>query len=329
MHGNYDVTNSGQAVSSWTGPSVWPPANTSGPFVGEVGYNMSWLLGSTVDGIGYDISFDSAPSFYIDGQPQALDANGNVVVNSTLRDFEKAAAGLNAFDPYVSTTQLTPVARYLVDGPTLKAIHMINADPQRTMPFTMFAVPDLYFQTYTPCKGSSQGCLNDAYAWIHGDYSDDIGRTWLGMAGPGVKAGGIDSTTWTDHTDIVPTINALTGLKPDYQPDGRVITQILAASVDAAHHSNLMMQLGAVYKQLNAPYGDFANSLIIASTAAIKSDDATYQSIETQIQSLTAKRDALAQRMKDVLNSNADGSAPLLINAGSQLLTTAATLAGK
>ena len=48
-------------------------------------------------------------------------------------------------------TQLTPVARYLVDAPALKAIHMINADPQRTMPFTMFAEPDYFFQTFSPC----------------------------------------------------------------------------------------------------------------------------------------------------------------------------------
>ena len=83
--------------------------------------------------MGYDISFDSAPSFHIDGQLQAVDANGNVVVNPVLRDFERAAADLKAFDPYVDATQLTTVGRYLVDGPTLKAIHMIDADPRRTM----------------------------------------------------------------------------------------------------------------------------------------------------------------------------------------------------
>jgi hypothetical protein len=291
---------------------------------------MGWLIGSAIDGTGYDISFDSAPSFYIYGQPQATDSSGNVVVNKTLRDFEKAAAGLKAFDPYVDSTQLTPVARYLVDGPALKAIHMINADPQRAMSFTMFSVPDYYFQTYTPCKGSSQGCLNDSYAWIHGDYSEDVGKTWLGMAGPGVKAGGIDDKTWTDHTDIVPTVDALTGLKGDYEPDGRVITQILDLSVDTLQHRSLIAQLGSVYKQLNAPYGDFANSLIIASTNAIKADDATYQSEETQIQSLATQRDALAAQMKEVLNDrNADGRVPHLIKEGNSLLASAASLAGK
>ena len=34
--------------------------------------------------------------------------------------------------------------------------------------------------------------------------------------------------TWIDETDIRPTIMYLTGLKDDYEHDGRVITQILA-----------------------------------------------------------------------------------------------------
>jgi hypothetical protein len=68
-HGRYDVTNNGQSVATWTGPTSWPPAGTTGPLVGEMGYNMSWLLGTSIDSTGYDISFDSAPSFYINQQP--------------------------------------------------------------------------------------------------------------------------------------------------------------------------------------------------------------------------------------------------------------------
>lgn len=327
-HGQYDVTNNGQAVSSWTGPTTWPPAGTNGPLVGEVGYNMSWLLGSTINGTGYDISFDSAPSFYIDGQPQAFDASGNVVVNPLLRAFEKAAAGLKAFDPYVDSTQLTPVANWLVDGPTLKALHMINADPQRTMSFTMFAKPDYYFQTYSPCSGKSQGCVNDSYAWIHGDYSNDIGQTWLGMVGPGVKSGGIDDTTWTDHADIVPTVNTLLGLTPDYQPDGRAIMQILSPQVARRGNGAPFVNLGDTYKQLNAPYGAFARSLIVASTNAIKADDTTYLSVEQKIQSLTAQRDSLAQQMKDVLDGSVAGNIQQLIADGGKLLDAAQALAG-
>lgn len=342
-HGRFDLTNSGQDVSTWTGPATWPPAGINGPLVGEVGYNMYWLLGSKINGTGYDISFDSAPSFYIYGQPQAFDANGHVVVNPVLRAFEKAAAGLKAFDPYLDATQLTPVANYLVDGPTLKALHMINADPQRTMSFTMFAKPDFYFQTVSPCSGKSQGCLNDSYAWIHGDYSNDIGQTWLGMAGPGVKNGAIDNTTWTDHTDIVPTVNTLLGLRPDYQADGRAITQILHPSVAKGGNSEPFTKLGDLYKQLNAPYGAFAHALIVASTAAIKADDATYLSVEQKIQALTTQRDALAQQMKDVLDPQPigegrgehdearfgpKGPSVQLIGEGLKLMAAAQALAG-
>src|SRR5215468_7907832 len=98
QHGIFDVTSNG--TIPFAAPA-WPPAN-NGPFVGEIGYNIKWpgLIGPNVNGVGYDISFDSAPSFYIDGQPQAIDTGGNIVVNPTLRAFEHVAANLEGFDPY-------------------------------------------------------------------------------------------------------------------------------------------------------------------------------------------------------------------------------------
>jgi hypothetical protein len=302
----------------------------NGPLVGEVGYNMKWLLGKTIAGTGYDISFDSAPSFYINGQPQAVDPNGNVVVNPTLRAFEAKAANLKAFDPYVDSTQLTPVARYLVDAPTLKALHMINADPLRTMSFTMFSQPDYFFNAPTPTNPTcpkGQGCVNDGFAWIHGDYHNDIGQTWLGVVGPGVRDGGIDNRTWTDHTDIVPTINALTGLRPDYTPDGRVISQILNPRVAGDQDGQSSQLLGALYKQLDAPYGAFNHFLIVASTNGIKSDDATYLSTEQAIQSLASARDALVAQMRSVLNGDSHGHSQQLIRQGFELLARSAALA--
>jgi hypothetical protein len=327
QHGIFDVTSGG--VSPFVAPA-WPPAAQNGPLVGEVGYNIKWsqLVGPTINGIGYDISFDSAPSFYINNQPQAVDANGNIVVNSTLRAFEQAAANLKAFDPYVDDTDLIPVARYLVDAPTLKAIHMINADGLRTMPFTMFSVPDFFFETFSPCPAPSQGCVNDGFAWIHGDYSNDIGQTWLGIVGPGVKNLGLEDSTWTDHTDIVPTMMALLGLSTDYQPDGRAITQAMTPKVAGGGNGQSFQTLGSVYKQLNAPYGDFNHSLIVASTNGIKSDDVTYVSTEQQIQSLTAQRDVLVVQMKAILNGGFQGHQEQLIRQGQQLLAAAAALAG-
>jgi arylsulfatase A-like enzyme len=324
-HGIFDVTNGGTMPFT---PPAWPPAGINGPLVGEVGYNVKWLLGSTIGGIGYDISFDSAPSFYINGQPQAVDASGNVVLNTTLRAFEKAAANLKAFDPYKNPSLLIPVARYLVDAPTLKAIHMINADPLRTMSFTMFAVPDFFFQSSDPCPSPSQGCVNDGFAWIHGDYANEIGQTWLAVAGPGVRVRGIDHETWSDHADIVPTMMHLAGLSTDYQPDGRVITQALTRPVAKRGNGESFTELGDLYKQLNAPYGAFNHWLIVASTRGIKSDDATYLKTERAIQQLAAQRDALVTQMKGVLNGGDDGHAEQLIRTGLRLLEAAQDLAG-
>ncbi len=320
-HGIFDVTNgaaAGSDSSTWNGPTTWPPAGVNGPLVGEVGYNLPWLMGPSFS--GYDISFDSAPSFYIDGQPQAEDSSGNVVVNPTLRRFEQRAGNLKAFDPYIDSTKLTPVARYLVDEPTLKALHMINADPARNMSFTMFSQPDYFFTTSKFVCPKGQGCVNDGFAWIHGDYSNDIGQTWLGVVGPGVRDDGIDDRTWTDHTDIVPTMDALTGLHPDYTPDGRVITQALNQRADRGEDAHSSQLLGALYKQLDAPYGAFNHFLIVASTNGIKSDDATYQSTERAIQSLAGQRDALVVQMRSVLNGAAHGHSEQMIRQGWELL---------
>ena len=236
-------------------------------------------------------------------------------------------AKLQAFDPYLDSAQLGPVARYIVDAPTLKAIHVINADPQRTLSFTMFVQPDYYFQTFSPCPGTSQGCVNDGFAWIHGDYSNDIGQSWLGIAGPGVNRGGIDHETWTDHTDIVPTMMHLLGLSTDYQPDGRVITQVLTPSAAKGGNGASFTELGNVYKQLNAPYGEFAHSLIVASTRGIKGSDAKYLETERAIQRLTSRRDALVQEMKDALDGHGRRNAPQLVRDGRQLLFAAEVLA--
>ena len=299
-HGIIDLTNGASTSSAaWT-PPAWPPATQNGPLVGEVGMDLKWLFGTMPS--GYDISFDSAPSFYIDGQPQAVDASGHIALNTTLRAFEQRAAAVKAFDPYIDTTQFIPVANYLVDQPTLKALHMINADPQRTMSFTMFSKPDFYFQTFSPCPFPQKACVNAGFAYIHGDYAPDIGQTWLGVVGPGVKNKGVDNRTWSDHADIVPTIMELLGLKTDYLPDGTAISEALKGG-DGESDS----QLATIYRQVNAPYGDFAHSLIVASTKGISSSDAVYLGTEQKIQDLTTARDALAAQMKTALNGGGSG----------------------
>ncbi len=95
----------------------------------------------------------------------------------------------------------------------MKLLHMITADPARDPTFTMFADPNYFlFQGAANCT-SSCVAINPGFAWNHGDVQPEIVTTWLGMVGPGVDQTGIDSTTWSDHTDIRPTIMTLVGLK--------------------------------------------------------------------------------------------------------------------
>src|SRR5438067_11746540 len=82
----------------------------------------------------------------------------------------------------------------------------------------------------------------------------------VGYVGQGVDPAGVDSTTWSDHTDVRPTILELVGLNDDYVHDGRVISEILEgyARPLALKKSTSFVALAQVYKQLNAPFGAFA-----------------------------------------------------------------------
>jgi hypothetical protein len=91
-----------------------------------------------------------------------------------------------------------------------------------------------------------------------------------------------------------------------------------------------------MYKQLNAPFGQFAMDTLKASTVALASNDpgdATYTSIESQIQSLTALRDALASQMIGLLDgaefngqSLSNAQANSLLVQGQDLLDQASNL---
>ena len=62
-------------------------------------------------------------------------------------------------------------------------------------------------------------CVDPKFAYNHGDYQDEIANTWLGVVGPGVERGTVDDETWTDHTNVRPTMLALLGLHDDYGHD--------------------------------------------------------------------------------------------------------------
>ena len=121
-------------------------------------------------------------------------------------------------------------------------------------------------------------------------------------------------------------MDALTGLHPDYAPDGRVITADPGPAVGQRRHGRVSRSsLATVYKQLDAPYGAFNHWLIVASTNGIKSDDATYDATEQAINS-AAQRDALALRIRGVLNGTAHGHSEQLIRQAFELFGRAFAL---
>jgi hypothetical protein len=149
--------------------------------------------------------------------------------------------------------------------------------------------------------------VDPGFAWNHGDFQQEIANTWVGMVGPGVRQGGIDSRTWTDHTNVRPTILSLVGLRDDYEHDGRVLVEGLRGGATPwALRSDAVRRLAAAYEQLNASFGLFAQETLKASTTAVSSsDDAVYNRIEDRIAALTDKRDRLAGRIKAQLDAAA------------------------
>jgi hypothetical protein len=182
--------------------------------------------------------------------------------------------------------------------------------------------------------------VNNGFAYMHGYYGASIDITWLGMVGPGVANKGLDGPpatfipddnkpvtdnsstgTWSDHTDIRPTILALTGLQDSYVGDGRVLTEDLSAT--PGHTSDPTYQpLAACYKQLNSGVGRFGTAALIGDTNALKSgstaDDSTYASFQSNLSNLGGQRDSLATTIKQDLNNAAFGSG-LSANAGAEL----------
>ncbi len=262
--------------------------------VGELNANMAGLL-ATQQGITtpFKVHSDSAPTVYITGNP-ARDA-------AVTRNFERATGQLTAMNYYSGQTENMTVA--MADPVEMKLLHMITADPARTPTFTWFALPDYFLFAGAPNCNSP--CVQEqfGFAWNHGDVTPDITTTWLGMVGPGVAQLGVDSTTWSDHADVRPTILALVGLSDDYSHDGRVLYEDLSGWTrpSSVMKSGNFLLLARTFKQLNAAVGAFGLDSLTVSTKALKSgsaaDDSTYASLENQLASLGSQRDALAAQM--------------------------------
>ena len=288
--------------------------------IGELAGNLTGLLATEGFTTPFTVEADTAPEFYVKGNPQPGSA--------TVRTLERDVGSLTAANPYTGATQT--IANYLAD-PTEEAIlHMVNADPARTPTLAMFAKPDYYLSTGAANCSSPCVTQNAGFAWNHGDYAAEIDTNYVGLVGPGVANLGLDGPapdagpnsagsdsgqttvpgsgttgTWVDETDIRPTLMYLAGLRDDYESDGRVISEVLVHAKKALA-SPFVEQLGQCYKQLNSSVGEFGTSTLIASTHALESvtpGDKEYTDTEQALSQLDRQRDVLAGQIKQSLGT--------------------------
>ncbi len=117
--------------------------------IGEITTNIKGLVTDKdpTATSSYDIHFDDAPAFYVNGQPPTTDA--------AVRKLERDVGGLTATDPYVRVSgvpQTVSLTDALADPVELQALHMVNTDPLRTPTFVEFGNPDYFFQTSNPAS---------------------------------------------------------------------------------------------------------------------------------------------------------------------------------
>jgi hypothetical protein len=273
--------------------------------VGEVNGNLTGLLATqqTIT-TPFTVHADMAPTIYITGNPART--------SNVARAFGRGLSKLTAVNPY--SGQINNIAAALADPVTMDLLHMVTADPQRTPTLTLFAHPDYFL--FTGAANCSFPCITvpttpptSTFAWNHGGIQPEIATIWLGLVGPGLKNGGQDDSTWSDHTDVRPTMLSLVGLQDTYLHDGRVLTETVeehAQPVRLRGHTHTLGEFAGVYKQINAPFGQLGMDSLKISTAALASgdasNDATYTALTNKILNWTDARDAIASEMKAMLD---------------------------
>jgi hypothetical protein len=283
--------------------------------VGEINADLRRMIYTQYgDSTLFSVHSDDAPTVYVNGTAAQPIRDQT---DPAVRNLEREVAGLNWLNPYTGQVE-NNIMVALADHTEMNTLHMVTADPFRTPTFTPFADPDWFFfatggATPATCAtpaacASIPARTSPSFAWNHGDIQDEIASTWAGYVGPGIKHLGEDNSVWTDHTDHRPTVLTLLGLRDDYNTDGRTVTEIAnesALPVSLRVHHPWLERLGQSYKQLMASFGSFSMDTLVASTAALSSDsagDATYNTIEGEIQDLTSQRDALAAEIRAGLN---------------------------
>jgi hypothetical protein len=292
--------------------------------VGELDINLLGLTQAAGDSTSYSIHFDDAATTYVNGEP--------LPNSSTVRMLEKTMAGLSAVNPHTGLSEsllgtgLGPdLQGAIVDPVAMQLLHMNTAaDPNREPTFTFFGNPNFFFETV----GSTTPVVGTGFAWNHGDIQPDIARTFIAIAGPGVKNLGVTEPRdfFTDHVDLRPTMMTLLGLTDDYQHDGRTIVELLDPKVlpqSLRAHSVALLELGQTYKQINAPFGELSKSTLAVSTYAITSTargDAVYNNLENQISQWTLERDGLAAQIKTMLEGAEFSGQPIDQKVASEII---------
>jgi len=289
--------------------------------VGEINANIDTLVGDQFPSLktnflvagapnAFTVHGDDAPTFYLAKKGAGMLGQTDPLT----REFERSMALLTAVNPYTLATDNLMVK--MADQTGMKALHMFTTgDPTRNPTFVYFADAN-YFLTDFPTN-TCKTCINPLFAWNHGDIQPEIANTWLGFVGPGVSERGQDAVTWTDHTDVRPTILALLGLEDTYVHDGRVLFEVIdqdATPVRLRGHEHTVSQLVDVYKKINAPFGNLSLDSLTVSTSALSSNaagDATYTTLQNKIAGWVTRRDTIAAAIKNMLNDAAFNDANL------------------
>ena len=313
----------------------WDTLQNGHPRVGELNGNIDTLLFQqhpelfALNAAGqpifdFTVHGDDAPTFYLSGNPSQTATH--------TRDFERAAATLTTHNPYTGNTDSLMVA--MADRAEMKLLHMYTTgDLLRDPTFAFFAVPNYFLTDFNLPAGCGALCINPLFAWNHGDIQPEIAETWLGFVGPGIRNLGQTADVWTDHTDVRPTMLVDLGLPTSYDNDGRAITEVLNGSAvphEVNLHRGVLQQLGAAYKQLDAPFGRLAMASLKVSTAGMVTgtalDDSAYTALDAQLATWLSQRDALANEISAVINDAQFNGTALDVHQAMDLATQANAL---
>jgi hypothetical protein len=321
---------SGAVASPVNCDGVNVPCTYGANGVGELDFDLNLAAVNAGNSTPFTYHFDDAATIYVQGNPDPS--------SLTVRQLEKTLAGISTTNPQTGVNESilgtaldASLQGSIVDRTAQKLLHMSSTvDPNRDPTFTFFGDPNFFFET----TGNPNPIVGTGFAWNHGDIQPEIARTFIAMAGPGVRPIGITqpSDFFSDHADLRPTMMYLLGLKDDYQHDGRVILEMVDRNVlpDSVHaHTETLLRLGQVYKQINAPFGALAQSTLTVSNFAIQStsdSDVVYNNLESKIASWTTQRDALAAQIKTMLEGAEFGGLAINEQQAKQLVSASQTL---